>query len=79
MAEKFINTLINTLFTGDNLRILNGMNSASADLIYPDPPFNSKRTCPAPAGGQSAGSSFKDILNMRIKQLRGKCLSVTKC
>ena len=51
----------NTLFTGDNLYVLNGMNSASVDLIYLDPPFNSKRTYSAPVGSKSAGASFKDM------------------
>ena len=32
-----------TIWTGDNLPILRGMNSESVDLIYLDPPFNSKR------------------------------------
>ncbi len=51
----------NTLFTNDNLYILNGLNSNSVDLIYLDPPFNSKRTYSAPIGSKSAGTSFKDI------------------
>jgi len=33
-----------TLWTGDNLPIMRGMNSESVDLIYLDPPFNSKKT-----------------------------------
>ena len=37
------------------------MNSASVDLIYLDPPFNSKRTYSAPVGSKSAGASFKDM------------------
>ena len=37
-----------TLWTGDNLDIMRGMNSESVDLIYLDPPFNSnKRLCRA--------------------------------
>ena len=32
-----------TLWTGDNLDILRGMNSESVDLIYLDPPFNSNQ------------------------------------
>ena len=32
-----------TIWTGDNLDILRGMNSESVDLIYLDPPFNSNR------------------------------------
>ena len=51
----------NTLFTNDNLFILNGLNSEIADLIYLDPPFNSKRTYSAPIGSKSAGASFKDM------------------
>ena len=37
------------------------MNSESVDLIYIDPPFNSKRTYSAPVGSKSAGASFKDM------------------
>ena len=51
----------NTLYTGDNLYILNGLNSEIADLIYLDPPFNSKRVYEAPVGTKAQGTSFKDI------------------
>ena len=51
----------NQLYTCDNLFLLNGMNSASVDLIYLDPPFNSKRFYSAPVGSKSAGASFKDM------------------
>ncbi|GBU24908.1 DNA methylase [Fibrobacteria bacterium R8-3-H12] len=51
----------NTLYTNDNLFILNGLNSNLADLIYLDPPFNSKRIYSAPIGSKSAGASFKDM------------------
>ncbi len=51
----------NTLYTGDNLYIMNGMDSESVDLIYLDPPFNSKRMYSAPIGSKAAGASFKDI------------------
>ena len=51
----------NILYTGDNLYILNGLNSEIADLIYLDPPFNSKRVYSAPVGSKAAGTSFKDI------------------
>ncbi|MGL4594125.1 MAG: DNA methyltransferase [Thermoguttaceae bacterium] len=50
----------NTLYTNDNLFILHGMNSEIVDLIYLDPPFNSKRTYTASIGTKSAGASFKD-------------------
>ncbi|RLA08490.1 MAG: site-specific DNA-methyltransferase [Gammaproteobacteria bacterium] len=56
-----MNKFTNTLYTNDNLFILNGLNSQSVDLIYLDPPFNSKRTYSAPVGSKSAGASFKDM------------------
>ncbi len=49
-----------TLFTGDNLPILRGINNASVDLIYLDPPFNSNKHYSAPVGSEAAGASFKD-------------------
>ncbi len=49
-----------TLFTGDNLPILRGLNSDTIDLIYLDPPFNSNRTYSAPIGSKAAGAAFKD-------------------
>ncbi len=49
-----------TVWTGDNLDILRGMNSATVDLIYLDPPFNSNRTNEAPVGSLAAGAAFKD-------------------
>jgi DNA modification methylase len=51
----------NTLFTNDNLFVLYGMNSEIVDLIYLDPPFNSKRMYSAPIGTKAAGASFKDM------------------
>ena len=49
-----------TIWTGDNLDILRGMNSDSVDLIYLDPPFNSKVNYAAPLGSKAAGAAFKD-------------------
>ncbi len=49
-----------TLWTGDNLEIMRGMNSESVDLIYLDPPFNSNRDYAAPIGSKAAGAAFKD-------------------
>ena len=49
-----------TMWTGDNLDIMRGMNSESVDLIYLDPPFNSNRTYSAPIGSEAAGAAFKD-------------------
>ena len=39
---------------------MRGMNSASVDLIYLDPPFNSKTDYSAPIGSVAAGAAFKD-------------------
>ena len=50
----------NTLWTGDNLPIMRGMNSACVDLVYLDPPFNSKTNFSAPIGSKAAGAAFKD-------------------
>ena len=49
-----------TIFTGDNLPIMRGMNSESVDLIYLDPPFNSNANYAAPIGSKAAGAEFKD-------------------
>jgi site-specific DNA-methyltransferase (adenine-specific) len=51
----------NRLYTGDNLYVLHGMNSGIADLIYLDPPFNTKRLYAAPVDSKAAGASFKDM------------------
>ena len=39
---------------------MRGMNSESVDLIYLDPPFNSKSNYAAPIGSKAAGAEFKD-------------------
>ena len=42
-----------TVWTGDNLDVLRGINSECVDLIYLDPPFNSNRqTMPRPSGSE---------------------------
>ena len=50
-----------TLFIADNLDIMRGIDSESVDLIYLDPPFNSKREYKAPIGSPAEGATFKDI------------------
>ena len=50
-----------TIFVGDNLDVMRGMNSASVDLLYLDPPFNSNRDYFAPIGSQAAGAMFEDV------------------
>ena len=53
-----------TLWTGDNLDIMRGMNSESVDLIYLDPPFNSNKNYSAPIGSEAAGAAFKDTWSL---------------
>ena len=54
-----------TIWTGDNLPIMRRMNSESVDLIYLDPPFNSKTDYAAPIGSEAAGAEFKDTWTLR--------------
>ncbi len=49
-----------TVWVGDNLPVMRGMNSACVDLIYLDPPFNSNQDYAAPIGSVAAGAAFKD-------------------
>lgn len=53
-----------TIFTGDNLDVMRGMNSQSVDLVYLDPPFNSNRIYSAPLGSEAAEVAFKDAWTM---------------
>ena len=53
-----------TIWTGDNLDILRGMNSECVDLIYLDPPFNSTQDYSAPVGSAAAGAAFKDTWSL---------------
>ena len=49
-----------TMFTRDNLEVLRGIDNECIDLIYLDPPFNSKHDYAAPIGSEAAGAAFKD-------------------
>ena len=60
MKSTTLNVPNRTIFTGDNIEVMRGINSDSADLIYLDPPFNSNRTYSAPIGSRAAGAAFKD-------------------
>lgn len=53
-----------TIFTGDNLYVMRGMNSESVDLIYADPPFNSNMEYAAPVGSEAAGAAFRDAWSL---------------
>ena len=49
-----------TVWVGDNLHVMRGINSDCIDLIYLDPPFNSNQDYAAPIGSIAAGAAFKD-------------------
>ena len=53
-----------TIWVGDNLGIMRGMNAACVDLIYLDPPFNSNADYAAPIGSPAEGAKFKDIWSL---------------
>ena len=75
-----------TLFTGDekgdtdNLSILRLMDSEKIDLIYLDPPFNSKRDYAAPIGSTAGdlGAFFTDMFarDDRLKRMQDEILNV---
>ena len=54
-----------TIFTGDNLPVLRGIDSGTIDLVYLDPPFNSKKQWNAPIGSRAAGAAFQDTWSRR--------------
>ena len=74
-----------TIWTGDNLDIMRGMNSESVDLIYLDPPFNSNRNYAAPVGSAAAGAAFKEFtfrileVDHVIPQSRGDTTTSRTC
>ena len=49
-----------TLFHGDNLKFLRGMNSETIDLIATDPPFNKGRDFHATPDSLAKGAKFQD-------------------
>ena len=64
MSAAVANFADKTIWTGDNLDILRGMNSECVDLIYLDPPFNSNQDYAAPVGSKAAGAAFKDTWHL---------------
>ena len=55
------NVASRTIFTGDNLDILRGINSECVDLIYLGPPFKSDQTYAAPLDSEAKGAEFRDV------------------
>ena len=64
MRKDVINVKNRTIFENDNLFILRGIDDESIDLIYLDPPFNSKKQYSAPIGSEAAGAAFKDTWSL---------------
>ena len=56
-----LNVENHTLFIGDNLPVLLGINSDSVDLVYLDPPHNSGRALEASRTTAAAGFYYNDI------------------
>lgn len=54
--SKLPNVRHRTMFTGDCLAVLRGFEDACVDLIYLDPPFNSKHNYAAPIGSKAAAA-----------------------
>lgn len=59
-SPKGANFAGTTIWTADNLDIMRGINADCIDLVYLDPPFNSKANYAAPIGSHSAKAAFKD-------------------
>ena len=59
-ATRADNIRNRTIFTADNILPLRRIADESIDLIYLDPPFNSKKQWSAPVGSEAAGAAFKD-------------------
>ena len=64
-----------TVWTGDNLDILRGMNSESVDLIYLDPPFNSNRRRGGATGAIRSFRFGRSMLTM-LSRARGAGLTI---
>ena len=62
--EPMTNFKNRTVWIRDNIDVLRGINSESIDLIYLDPPFNSKANYAAPIGSKAAGAAFKDTWSL---------------
>ena len=56
-----MNFVNRTVWTGDNLDILRGINSECGGPIYLDPPFKSGRQHSSPISSKAAGAAFKTL------------------
>jgi hypothetical protein len=60
MANEVPNFTNRTLYHGDNLGFLRGMNSGTVQLIATDPPFNKNKDFHATPDSLAAGAGFQD-------------------
>ena len=60
MADPALNIANRTLYHGDNLPFLRGINSGTIHLIATDPPFNKGRDFHATPDSLAAGARFED-------------------
>ena len=56
-----------TLFHGDNLPFLRGLNSGAVDLIATDPPFNKGKDFHATPDSLAAGAKFEDRWSWAVR------------
>ena len=63
------NSADKTTWTGDHSDIPRGLNAASVDLIYLDPPFNSDWNYASRVGSVPAGVVFEDTWTMSCLHL----------
>ncbi|MCY4619457.1 MAG: hypothetical protein OXD50_13065 [Chloroflexi bacterium] len=61
-----LNVASRTLFHGDNLLFLRGINSGIIQLIATYPPFNKSRDFRARPGSLAAGAKFDDSFNVGL-------------
>ena len=61
-----LNAANRTLFHGDNLPFLRGINSGTIHLIATDPPFNKGRDFHATLDSLAAGAKFDDSIDVRL-------------
>ena len=54
-----------TIWSGNNLGMMRGMNATCVDLVYLDSPFNSHANDDATIGSQATGTQFKDTWTLQ--------------
>ena len=68
--SEYLSVADRSLFIGDNLDALRGIEPSSVDLIYLDPPGNTGRTYSASQHAKAHGVTFDDVWTL-AKRRRG--------